>query len=291
MSPYYLEELARGVYARIGTGPVQPNSAFIVGDGGVTLFDTTYSPAAARAIAADIARVTAKPVDTLIISHHHWDHSWGAQVFSVARVIGHANTRRSLQQFGAAAQETLRQRAEFAADWMCVPSDQFAAEIEEVHITAPSLTFEDGLTMWLGEREVRLLHPGPAHTSGDVLLHLPAEGVVFGGDVVCNRLIPVVGDGDPAGFGEALQAVMALQPKAIVPGHGGVAGMPELERFAACLGALRAEVEAAWRQGAADPEEALKRVRLADFADWAGRAFLPGSVRRIWAQLTDDRPG
>jgi len=92
VSTYHLDELASGVYARIRTGAVQPNSAFIIGDEGVTLFDTTYSPAAAREIAADIARVTPKPVDTLVISHHHWDHSWGTQVFAAARVIGHANT-------------------------------------------------------------------------------------------------------------------------------------------------------------------------------------------------------
>jgi len=192
---YHLEELATGVYARLGSGPIQPNCGFIVGDEDVTLFDTTYSPAAARAIAADVARVTTLPIATVVISHHHWDHAWGTQVFPSARVIGHANTRTALIQRAEASVETLRKRADAAAGWMCVPGEQFAAELEELRVTPPTLT------------------------------------------------------------------------------------------FAQCLAALCAEVAAAKANGAADAAAALEQVRLADFADWAGRDFLPGSVRRIWDTL------
>jgi glyoxylase-like metal-dependent hydrolase (beta-lactamase superfamily II) len=282
---YHLEELAAGVYARLGSGPIQPNCGFIVGDDEVTLFDTTYSPAAARAIAADVARVTARPIGNVVISHHHWDHAWGTQVFSGARVIGHVNTRTALLERAATSRETLRTRADAAAGWMCVPGEQFAAELDELQITLPTLTFTDQVTLWAGGREIQLRHFGAAHTDGDTLLYLPAEGIVFGGDVVCNRLIPVLGDGDPVHFGTVLQAVAALEPKVVLPGHGALGGPSELEQFARCLAALCAEVAAARANGAADAAAALDQVRLAEFADWAGRDFLPGSVRRIWDSL------
>jgi cyclase len=282
---YHLEELAAGVYARLGSGPIQPNCGFIVGDEDVTLFDTTYSPAAARAIAADVARVTSLPIATVVISHHHWDHAWGAQVFPDARVIGHANTRTALLERAEASVETLRKRADAAAGWMCVPGEQFAAELQELRVTPPTLTFTDQVTLWAGARAIQLRHFGAAHTDGDTLLYLPAEGILFGGDVVCNRLIPVLGDGDPVHFGQVLQAVANLEPKIVLPGHGALAGPVELNAFAQCLAALCAEVAAARANGAADAAAALEQVQLAEFADWAGRDFLPGSVRRIWDTL------
>jgi cyclase len=282
---YHLEELAAGVYTRLGSGPIQPNCGFIVGDETVTLFDTTYSPAAARAIAADVARVTSLPIANVVISHHHWDHAWGTQVFSGARVIGHANTRAALLERADASRETLRKRSDAAAGWMCVPSEQFAAELDELQITLPTITFTEQATLWAAGREIQLLHFGAAHTNGDVLLYLPAEGIVFGGDVICNRLIPVLGDGDPAHFGQVLQAVAELQPRIVLPGHGALGGPEELDQFARCLAALCAEVAAARANGAADAAAALEQVKLADFEDWAGWDFVPGSVRRIWDQL------
>lgn len=285
MAAYRMEELAPGVYARIGGRPLEPNSGIIVGDEGVTLIDTAYSPAAARAIAADIARVTAKPVTTVIISHHHFDHSWGSQVFEGARIIGHANARAAMQAEPDAQVQAIRRFAPSAAPWYGLTPDAFTAQLDELRLTPPTTTYTQGLHLWVGGRELHLRYPGPGHTFGDTLVHLPAERLLFAGDLICNGLIPVVGDGDPFNFGRILDDVAAMELAAIVPGHGALAGKVELGQFAACLRGLCGEVAAARDAGAADPRAASEHVRLADFAGWHGREMLPASVRRIYRAL------
>jgi cyclase len=285
VSDYRLEELAPGVYARLGRGPIQPNCAFIVGDESVLVFDSSYSPAAGRAIVADIARVTSKPISTLVVSHHHWDHAWGAQSFASALIVSHVGARDALLARAQLQLASLRTQPARPASWMEISPEQLVRELDELRATPATLTYTESATFWSGGREIQLRHFGAAHTYGDTLVWLPRERLLFGGDVVCNRLIPVVGDGDPLHFAEVLDEVVALQPKTVVPGHGGLASAHDVREFQSCLRALCDEVQAARHDGAPDATAALERVRLNDFEDWAGRDILPGSVRRIWEVL------
>lgn len=289
MSDYRIEELAAGVFARLGRGPVQPNCGFVIGDEGVIVFDSSYSPAAGQAIREDISRVTTKPVATLVLSHHHWDHAWGAQAFPAARVVAHARARTALATRADASLASLRANPARPASWMEISADQLVQELDGLQVTLPTLTYTDSATFWSGGREVQLRHFGAAHTYGDTLLWLPQESMLFGGDVVCNKLIPVIGDGDPLHFVEALDAIAELGAETIVPGHGALGGPAELRAFQSCLRALIDEVEAARRHGAADAEAALASVALKEFGAWAGRDILPGSVRRIWQLLSEQR--
>ena len=285
MTGFRIEELAPGVYARIGGRALEPNSGIIVGDDGVTLIDSGYSPAAARAILADIARLTPKPVTTVIISHHHFDHAWGNQVFAGARIIGHANARTAMQADPAAQVSGIRGFiGPHVEAWYGLTPDEFNAQLDELEITPPSATYTDSLSFWMGGREVQLRHLGPGHTFGDTLVLLPAERLLFGGDLVCNHLVPVV-DGDPFNFDRILDEIAAMDLAAIVPGHGDLAGREEVRAFAACLRALVGEVAAARDAGAPSARAAFEQVKLADFADWHNRELMPGSVRRIYRAL------
>ncbi len=285
MAGFRIEELAPGVFARIGSRPLDTNSGIIVGDDGVMVVDSGYSPAAARDLADDIARITAKPVTTLIVSHHHWDHAWGNQVFAGARIIGHVNARTAMETEPESQMAMVRGMAAMAASWYDLTPETFTAQIAELRLTPPGITYSDTLSLWTGGREVRLCYLGPGHTFGDTFVYLPAERVLFAGDMVCNHLIPVVGDGDPFNFGRVLAEVARLDLAAIVPGHGGLAGRKELDEFRACLASLCAEVATARAQGAPDPRAAFACVSLTDFGDWHGRELLPGSVRRIYRAL------
>ena len=294
MSGYRIEELAPGVYARIGGRPLEPNSGIIVGDDGVILIDTAYSPAAARDIKADIARITPRPITTVIISHHHFDHAWGNQVFVAAnpleprmgaRIIGHANARAAMQTDPAGQVQGIRDFGHNVAPWYGITQEELNRQLDEVIVTPPDATYTDAVDLWLGDRQVQLRYFGPGHTYGDTFVYLPAERLLFAGDMVCNHLIPVVGDGDPFSFARVLDQVAGMDLGAIVPGHGPLAGRQELGEFAACLRALCDEVMAARAAGAPNPRAASEHVHLSDFAGWHGREMLPASVRRIFRAL------
>src|SRR5262245_6709340 len=96
MPSWRIDELAPGVFARTGVHPLQPNSGIIVGDEGVVVVDAGDSTAAGRDLRVDVVRLTTKPIVAVVISHHHFDHAWGNEVFTDARILGHANAGRNM---------------------------------------------------------------------------------------------------------------------------------------------------------------------------------------------------
>jgi cyclase len=286
MTGYRVEELARGVYARIGGRPLDPNSGIIVGEDGVTLIDSGYSPAAGRAIREDIARLTDKPVTSVIVTHHHFDHSWGNQEFAGARIIGQANARTAMAADQAVQLQGIRNMAATAGPWFGLSAAEFNRQLDELTITPPTATYTESMTLWIDGREVQLRYLGPGHTHGDTFIYLPAEKLLFGGDMICNHLIPVVGEGDPFSFSRVLDYVAReIETEAIIPGHGPVSAKTDLHDFHSCLRELCDAVRAARDAGAPDPRAAFEHVSRKDFGGFHGREMLPGSVRRIYRAL------
>ena len=282
-----LTELAAGVFARTGTRPLETNSGIIIGGGGVTVIDSGYSPVAARALKADIATLTDKPVTTVIITHHHWDHSWGNQEFPGARIVGHHNAAMAMSSDQEGQVRFVHGFAPTAAPWYGLTPEQFRAELDGLHLIAPDTTHSGGMTLHTGGTELQLRYLGPGHTHGDTLVWLPAARVLFAGDMVCNHLIPVVNDGDPFGFARALDAIATWDAAVVVPGHGVLSSTSDVREFRSCLGHLTEEVRAARAAGAPTPKDAFGRVHLGDFAGWNGVELIPGSVRRIYRAIEE----
>ena len=93
------EKVADGIYyaTASGTMTVGANSPIIVTDTEAIIIDSEITPAAARALVADIKAITDKPVRYVIDSHYHYDHAHGNQIFGPeVQVIGHENTRKRL---------------------------------------------------------------------------------------------------------------------------------------------------------------------------------------------------
>ncbi|HSK15507.1 MAG TPA: MBL fold metallo-hydrolase [Gaiellaceae bacterium] len=216
------QEIAPGVHVvpdrRVN---LVPNVGIVLGDAAALVVDTGMGPANGR-LALDAARRLAGDRRLLLtLTHFHPEHGFGAQTFVDEATIVYNRTQ---------AEELAESGREFVAMF-----SEFGPEVAElladVEIVQPHETYEGETELDLGNRTVELRELGGAHTRGDQLVLLPAEGVLFAGDLVENRFFPIL-FGDVAhgpAWIDALDRLAELGAERVVPGHGEVGG-PELIR-------------------------------------------------------------
>lgn len=206
-----VRELAPGVYGYISD--FDPNCGFIVGDDHVVVVDTRPTPRMARDFLADIRSVTDKPVKFIVLTHYHAVRVLGASAFTqVQAIIASKGTLDWVRERG---------QADFDSEVGRFP--RLFSGVEEIPgLTHPTLTFENEMQIWLGQRELRLMCLGRGHSGGDTVVWLPDCGVLFSGDVVENRCGVYAGDAYIQDWAGTLDAVRKLAPEVLVPGRGAV---------------------------------------------------------------------
>jgi glyoxylase-like metal-dependent hydrolase (beta-lactamase superfamily II) len=214
------EEIGPGLWAYTAEG--DPNSGVIVGEEEVMVVDAQATPAMARDVIARIRRVTDKPVTWLVLSHYHAVRVLGASAYGARQILASEATRELIVERGA---------EDMASEIGRFPR-LFRGQETIPGLTWPSLTFGSSLTLWLGGREVRILHLGRAHTKGDTVVWLPKERVLFAGDTVEFGATPYCGDAHLADWPGTLARIRALEPLALVPGRGPAATSPAACRLA-----------------------------------------------------------
>src|SRR5205814_4691152 len=157
---------------------------------------------------------------------------------------------------------------------------------EDITVTRPTDTFEGALTVHAGDREVRLFEVGPAHTRGDVVVHLPAEGVVFTGDILFVGGHPIVWEGPVANWIAALDRILALEPSVVVPGHGPVTDTGAVRAERDYLAWLAREARLRFEAGLSPLEAA--RDLAADYAGWTEGERLVVNVAAVYRELDPD---
>lgn len=245
------------------------NNAGFVGDAHETLLvDTAATERRARLLREAVLAEGLPLPRTIVSTHHHGDHTYGNGVFlPEARIVGHDNCRR--EQLTAGRQLHLL--------W---PQTDFG----QVEVEPPSLTYTERLTLYLGELEVRVLHPGPAHTTGDSIVHLPEQGVVFTGDLVFRGGTPFLPMGSLSGSLRALGVLRALDAPTVVPGHGPVtdpSAYDATERYLRWVAELAREGHAK----GATPLETARGADLGEFAAWRESERLVANLHRAYAEL------
>ncbi|MFC2970327.1 MBL fold metallo-hydrolase [Acidimangrovimonas pyrenivorans] len=176
---------------------------------GAVLVDPGGSYAGAKALAEVVRGLTDQPVK-YVIDTGGQDHRWlgngywkaqGATIIASADAVADQKERGSMQ---------LTMLAQLIGDGLKGTDPTYA-----------DVTFDDSYTLTLGGREIEIRHPAPAHTPGDSFVWLPKERVVFTGDIVfVHRILGVMDFSDSAGWLDAFDAVAALNPAHLVPGHG-----------------------------------------------------------------------
>ena len=303
---FQLVKVADGVYAAIAKsgGLASGNAGFVIGDDGVLIFDTFFTPTALEELIGEIQALTKLPIKYAVNSHYHLDHTGGNQVL-VARgipIIAHDNVMlwqtTKNRRFLPAPEELQKRKADAAKQLSETPEDQKdkRAQLERairrldammtIKLTNPTKTFSAGtMRLKLGKREV-ILATLPGHTGGDVFAFVPDANVVFTGDLGWSKTLPNLVDATVNDWIPTLDKILVQHPKArFVPGHGNVAEASDIGDFRDYLDDLRARV----KKGIADGltlDQAKEQLKLPDkYKTLAFQNFATPNVEDMYKEL------
>jgi cyclase len=265
-------EVADGVFAylQLDGGWCLNNAGVIIGDAKTVLVDTAATITRAQALRATVERLGGGQSLTIVNTHHHGDHCFGNGVFDrSATIIAHDRTSPELAEGGLG----------LCGLWPDV-------EWGDIQLRLPDVTYSTELTLHTGRHEVRLIHPGPAHTTNDTVVLLPAERVLFGGDIVWNGVTPFVLMGSVAGSIAAIERLAELPVSTVVPGHGPLGGPELLDQTVAYLRWVQ-ELASAGRLAGLTPLETACESNLGAFAGLIDSERLVGNLVRAFAELDD----
>ena len=301
-----LREVAPGVHAWLQPNGSwgESNACLVVGDGASLLVDTLWDVRlTARMLDAMQPLTEQAPIATVVNTHSDGDHWWGNQLVAgteivateaAARVMADQSPAEMIRfaRMGAAFRLAGRLRVPYPRRDDARAIGRFVAgvltpfQFEEVRLTPPSRTFRGELALDVGGREVRLVEVGPAHTAGDLVVHVPDARTAIAADVLFIGVTPVMWAGPVAGWLAALERLLAGGAETFVPGHGPVCGAAEIERLADYWRWLEPAALRRLEAGASAPAVARELVLGGEldergFSDWAGPERAIINVRTI----------
>jgi cyclase len=210
------------------------NSGLIVGGGEAILIDTAYTVALTDQMLAQIA--AERPglqITRCVLTHGNGDHSYGVAALpesvelitsrACADSLDHEVRPAVLAGAMAASPEPLR-------SYLLEHFGQF--DFSGAYLPSPDTTFKQILELELGSRRIELIETGPAHTVGDVIIHVPDVGVLYAGDIVFSEDTPLAW-ASVRGMLEACRTSAGTGARLIVPGHGPVVPIRFLKRVSA----------------------------------------------------------
>jgi len=231
-----VQQIGPDLYAYISENDASANSTFLVSHQGVLVVDTGLDAREGRKLLDEIRKISQAPVRWIVNTHYHPDHRGGNSVVAPdAIVISTAFTR------SRAAHST---------------------QEKSVNETVGP----KGLVLYVGGHEVRIYHPGPAHTRGDLVVYFPDKHAIATGDLFLTNSCPAMDDGDMENWITALDQMLALPVEHVVPGHFELATKNELQHFRNYLADLRDQVKR-MRSNGLSLEQVQKALVLSEYKD------------------------
>jgi cyclase len=221
-----VQKIGPDLYAYISENDASANSTFLVGDKGILVVDTGLNSQEGGKLLEEIRKISPLPVLWIVNTHYHPDHRVGNNAVGLdALVISTAYTREQVLRAGKQ------------------PS---SVKVQDYSL---NVNFEKEIALFIGGHQVRIYHPGPAHTRGDLVVYFPDEHAIATGDLFLTNSCPAMDEGDMENWIKALDQILALPVEHVVPGHFEVASLNEVRHFRDYLADLRDQVAGMYRQG------------------------------------------
>ncbi len=270
------------------------SNAGLIEDGGEsllvdTLFDLRLTEEMLRALRASIP--AAARIGTLVNTHANGDHCYGNQLLAGARIVA---SRASAEEMDELPPETMAGLMKNAA--ALGPGGEFLRrcfapfEFGGIVHTPPTETFDGELRLRVGGKEVVLIEVGPAHTKGDVIVHVPADGVIYTGDILFIDGTPIMWQGPVANWIAACERIAALGCDVIVPGHGPITDAKGALAVRDYLVYVRDEARSRYDAGL-DAAAAARDIALGDFSAWGDAERIAVNVHTLYREWSAGAQG
>ncbi|HEX3910154.1 MAG TPA: MBL fold metallo-hydrolase [Solirubrobacteraceae bacterium] len=284
-----LHEVGDGLYAYLQPdgGWGWSNAGLIVEGESSLLIDTLFDLRLTEEMLRSMRRAVpaAARIDTLVNTHANGDHCYGNQLLGDAMIVASERTAAEMSELPPAAMAALVAQAPQMGELGEFFLRCFGAfDFEGIELTLPRRTFSGELRLDVGGRELRLLEVGPAHTRGDTLVHLPSERVLFTGDILFSGAHPIAWAGPVSNWIAACERILALDPVAIVPGHGPLSTTAQVRELKDYFEYLYEQARAHHAEGMS-PLQAARSMQLDRWADWKERERLVVNLSNIFAEL------
>jgi len=289
-----LHEVADGVWAYLQPdgGWGWSNSGLVIGGDASLLVDTLFDLRLTAEMLEVMRRTTpaAERIATVVNTHANGDHCYGNALVAGSDIISSARCAEEMAQLPPSTMAAMLRAAPSLG-----PAGEFLARIfapfsfEGVPLTLPTRTFEGRLDLFVGDRPVSLVEVGPAHTAGDVVVHLPDEGIVFTGDILFHGGHPIVWAGPVANWITACERIMELAPTVVVPGHGPLATPAAVAELKGYFEFLTDEARIRF-DGGMSPMEAARDIDLGPYSGWGEPERLVANVHALYRDFGNTAP-
>jgi cyclase len=289
-----LHDLGNSVYAYL-----QPNgtwgwsNAGILVDGEASLLiDTLFDLKLTRDMLDTMCKSipAAAHIDMVVNTHANGDHCWGNELVTEAQIIASARTAEEMTTGISPNQLAmiLKRAPELGqlGEFLSYAFGSF--EFDNITLTPPTKTFENELTLKVGDKEVHLIEVGPAHTLGDTLVHIPSDRVVFTADILFIGGHPIIWAGPTSNWLKACDRILEMDVDTIVPGHGPITDKKGVAEVKGYLEYIYHEAEKRYEIGM-PAKEAAKDIDLDRYVTWTDGERIAVNIASIFREIKGDQ--
>jgi len=288
-----LKDIGNGLYAWLQPdGGWGWSNAGLIRDGEASLLvDTLFDMALTREMLDAMENATgigAQKIGAIVNTHANGDHCHGNGCCPQAEIIASEASAREMAEVPPAMLAQFKKMGAQLGPAGSYFADIFAPfDFENVDERAPTRTFSGALDLKVGDKAVKLIEVGPAHTGGDVLVHVPGDKTVFTGDILFIDGTPLMWAGPVANWIRACETIIAMDVDVIVPGHGPVTDEAGVKRVAEYLAYVDREARSRFDAGLGVREAALD-IALGDYANWGDAERIAVNVDSLYREYRGD---
>ena len=286
-----LKDLGNGLYAWLQPdGGWGWSNAGLITDSGQsllvdTLFDMKLTDSMLRAM-KDASGVGADEIGVIVNTHANGDHCHGNGCCPRAEIIASEASAKEMAEVPPAMLAQFKQMGAQLGPAGAYFADIFAPfDFDNVVERAPTQTFTGQMNLQVGDKRVELIEVGPAHTAGDVLVHVPGDRTVFTGDILFIDGTPLMWAGPVSNWIAACDKICAMDVDKIVPGHGPITDKAGVQRVADYLAYINTEARKRYDAGMPAQEAALD-IALNDYASWGDAERIAVNVDTLYREYS-----